>query len=434
MKISSRSFRFSWLLALILTTLACATLTGGPTTNPVTQPNPSPTTSNGLIAFLGTDGNVYTVDETGANLLAITNDAHPRTPGGPVRVYQHPTWTRDGQHLAYVFLELAGGEQTARIIVTNPYTAQTTEIFNSTEEAPFYLYWSPDNKTLSFLTQSTAPELSLRLAFLDGTPSRVADTGQPYYWAWSPAGEEIFVHKGGDQATNPDARLARFFAADGKTQTFDLEPGRFQAPDWSPDGTQLLAATGDALVILDRDEQIAQTITPYDLTISATWAPDGQQIAYLPTTSTSGGFLGALTVQTATGETHTTPDQTVFAYFWAPDNQKIAYFTFGNGNDADAALISTRSQQMPRLSLNVMDTTTGATHRLITFQPTEVLLGMLPFFDQYHHSDTIWSPDSTKLVYTAPNGDGTPGVWVIPAAGGAPAQIAEGTLAFWSWK
>ncbi|MCB9135764.1 MAG: PD40 domain-containing protein [Anaerolineales bacterium] len=426
--------RFLWFLALILSTLACATLTGGPTAPPVAQPN-LVRPSNGLIAFLGTDGNVFTVDETGANLLALTNDAHPRVPGGPVRVYQHPTWTRDGQHLAYVFLELAGGEQTARILVTGPNTAQTTEIFNSADEAPFYLYWSPDNNTLSFLTQSTAADLSLRLAFLDGTASRVADTGQPYYWVWSPAGDEIFVHKGGAQATNPHARLAHFFSVDGKTQTFELEPGRFQAPGWSPDGTQFLAATGDALIVFDRAGHIVQTIAAYDLSISATWSPDGQQIAYLPTNSAGGGFLGTLTVQTATGNIYTPSDPTVFAYFWAPDSQKIAYFTFSNGTDADAAtLISTHPQQMPRLSLNVMDTTTGATHRLITFQPTEDFLGILPFFDQYHHSATIWAPDSTALVYTAPNADGIPGVWVIPAAGGPPTQIANGTEAFWSWK
>jgi Tol biopolymer transport system component len=429
MENSSRPPHLFWILALALTTLACATLTGR------RAPDFAPAaSSNGLIAYLGTDGNLYTVAASGTNPTPITQDAHAQNPGAAVTLYQHPTWSPDGRHLAFVALEFSGGEQTAHLLVADPTTAETNEIFTATDEAPFYLYWSPDNETISFLTSSTSPELSLRLASLNGETSRVADTGQPYYWVWSPDGTEIFVHKGGAQATNPDARLAHFVSADGKTQTFDLEPGRFQAPGWSPDGTQFLAATGDALVIFDREGNIAETITDYAVSISATWSPDGNSLAYLPTTEAGGGFVGPLTVRTPTGEMHTTPEQTVFAYFWAPDSQKIAYFTFNDSEDADATLISTQRQQELRLTLNVMDTQTGATRRLTSFQPTEGLLAVLPYFDQYHHSVTLWSPDSTQLVYTAFNGEGIPGVWVVPAEGGAPVQIADGMQAFWSWK
>ncbi|NUM43729.1 MAG: PD40 domain-containing protein [Anaerolineales bacterium] len=285
-----------WFVALILTTLACATLTGRPTPPPSTAPpsgqTPPTHTSNGLIAYLGTDGNLYTVDATGGPPTPITENAHPQQPGGTFQLYQHPTWSPDGRHLAFVALEFSGGEQTARLLVADPLTAQTTEIFTAEDEAPFYLYWSPDNETVSFLTSgTTASELSLRLAFLNGAPSRVADTGQPYYWVWSPDGAEIFAHKGGAQTTNPEARLSHFFSADGKTETFDLEPGRFQAPGWSPDGAHFLAATGDALVVFDRDGNIAETITDYAVSISATWSPDGKSLAYLPTTAAGGALL-----------------------------------------------------------------------------------------------------------------------------------------------
>lgn len=432
--------RFIWILALVFSSFACVTLTGRPTRSS----NDPGTAANGLIAYLGTDGNLYTVDETGTHVTSITQNAHPQTPGGPVQLYQHPTWAQDGRHLAFVAFEFTGSEPTSRLLVADPYTAEITEIFAHQEETPFYLYWSPDNETVSFLTSSpAASELSLRLAFLNGEASRVADTGQPYYWVWSPNGDEIFVHKGGAQGTNPAARLARFFSADGQTQAFDLGPGRFQAPGWSPDGEQFLAALENSLVILNREGEIAQTVTEYDVSISFTWSPNGEQIAYLPTTPASGGFLGPLTIHATRPEnadlSFTTPEQTVLAYFWAPDSQKIAYFIADTSDDVDAGLvqtspISTQRQETFRLALHLMDAQTGATQRLTTFQPTDAFLAIFPFFDQYHHSATLWSPDSEKLVYTAMSGTGEAGVWVIPAAGGAPIQIADGTLAFWSWK
>ena len=70
---------------------------------------------------------------------------------------------------------------------------------------------------------------------------------------------------------------------------------------------------------------------------------------------------------------------------------------------------------------------------------------MLSFFDQYAYSHSPWSPDSSQLVVagtqTMPferrNGDTPTGARVFvlsidPAV--PPQEIAEGTLAFWSWN
>jgi TolB protein len=426
-----------WILALLLTTIACAALTRGAPTEPPTISEPP---SNGLIAYLGTDGNIYTIDETGQNPIPITQDAKPQFADNSVRVYQHLTWSHNGRYLAFAALELIDGEQTSRILVTDRETGKLTEIFSNEEEGPFYLYWSPDNETISFLT--SAPNtvgLNLRLAFLNGEESRVADTGQPYYWMWSPDGKEIFVHKGGSTSANPNARLATFFSENGKTQTFQLPPGNFQAPGWSPNGEHLLAALEKdderILTLLDRNGTTVENLTDFSATIAFSWSPNGEQIAIRPTTLDSGGFYGPLTILTADNPAtlQITPEDTVMAYFWAPDSQQIAYFTLDTSSGIDA-LISAQTQQMFTLALHVMDIQTGATRRLTTFEPTDAFLSILPFFDQYHHSHTIWSPDSTQLVYTALSGENDSSVWVAQADGSLPVQIANGTLAFWSWK
>jgi hypothetical protein len=69
------------------------------------------------------------------------------------------------------------------------------------------------------------------------------------------------------------------------------------------------------------------------------------------------------------------------------------------------------------------------------FQPNQQLLTILPTFDQYHRSATIWSPDSAYLVLSAMTQEGAPGIWVVPASGQLPPRfITPGILAFWSWR
>ena len=82
-----------------------------------------------------------------------------------------------------------------------------------------------------------------------------------------------------------------------------------------------------------------------------------------------------------------------------------------------------------------MDARNGKSHSVAAFPPSERFLSVIPFFDQYHASLTIWSPDSKNLVVSAYGNDGNPGIWVVEASGHLdPRHIAEGWLGFWSWK
>jgi Tol biopolymer transport system component len=416
-----------WIFFFVLTTLACAAISGGIST----------TTSTSLIAYIGTDGNLYTINQNGDNNLPVTKNAHIQ-PG--LQAYQHPTWSPDGRHLAFVSIDLSDNSQMMRLLVYTPETRETKEIFSDKEEAPFYLYWSPDNDTISFLTSDpSSPGLSLRLAFLNGNPPRVADIGQPYYWVWSPDGKEIFVHKGGSKSANPNAQLGRFFSEDGKVQTFDLAPGIFQAPAWSLDGKQLLAAIEveqqNTLSLLDRDGTITKALTEYPASIAFSWSPNGEHIAYLETTLESRGILGSLNIiDTASSDVRKiTPEDTILAYFWSPDSQKIAYFTPGSPDSKDEQ-VRAQAQNNLRLTLHIMEIRTGVTHHSITFEPTIEFLNILPYFDQYQRSATIWSPDSTHLVYTTQSDENGASVWVVSKDGDTSSQIADGTLAFWSWR
>jgi len=70
-----------------------------------------------------------------------------------------------------------------------------------------------------------------------------------------------------------------------------------------------------------------------------------------------------------------------------------------------------------------------------TFTPSDRFLDVIPYFDQYNQSLTIWSPDSTNLVISAYRSDGVPCVWVVNASGHlTPRFIDTGWMGFWSWK
>jgi hypothetical protein len=70
---------------------------------------------SGLIAYLGADGNMYISDQAGGNLVQLTKDAVvPEKQGDPIHYYQHPTWSRDGNQLAFVGLSADGAQTTRR--------------------------------------------------------------------------------------------------------------------------------------------------------------------------------------------------------------------------------------------------------------------------------------------------------------------------------
>ena len=190
------------------------------------------------------------------------------------------------------------------------------------------------------------------------------------------------------------------------------------------------------LVRTDQEGGNLQTLAEYESTIAFSWSPDGAYIATLSTRLLTGGVRGTLGVLSSEDPERPVAliPETVVAYFWSPDSRKIAYFSTNAGEGIDA-LASTQNQASPELALNVLDVESGVSRRRAIIQPTRDFLGVVPFFDQYHHSATIWSPDSSQLVYTGVEENDARGVYVVAADGNEPPlRVADGSLAFWSWK
>jgi hypothetical protein len=81
------------------------------------------------------------------------------------------------------------------------------------------------------------------------------------------------------------------------------------------------------------------------------------------------------------------------------------------------------------------DVTSGKTWVIARFPPSRGFFSVLPFFDQYQRSSTMWSPDSRFIGFTALAADGSAGLFVARADGVIkPRYLAPGDYAFWSWK
>lgn len=406
-----------------------------------------PSDQGGLIAFMGDDGNIYTANRNGDDLRPITDDAQfsPDSEDA-VRFYQAPTWSPDGKRLAFIGTDRQGGTtESASLFTTTPDGKNLQQVYNSDERIPFYLYWAPDSERITFLSSGGADnELLLQLASVQGDDVQILDTGQPYYWVWSPEMNRIFTHKGGSAAVNPDARIS-FIDLNGEASEVELSlrPGAFQAPDWSPDGSQLLfsAETDDrqrSIFLADQQGSVNKIVATTGGAVALAWSPLGGKLAYLSDPNPTSGFLaGSLTVVNPADpeDALTTVDDQVIAFFWAPDAKKIAYFVPVIDVPGDELVQTGDSDPVLRLSLRVLFVDSGESRELVLFVPTTQFLNIIPFFDQYQRSDTIWSPDGGSLVYSGLDSEQLPGIYVVEVSNGnPPTRIADGQLAFWSWK
>ncbi len=395
---------------------------------------------SGLIAYVGLDGNIYTIDQGGGKQTAVTTDADLSDPNNAFLIYQFPTWSRNGQRLAYVGIRGGRTQQTAASLYLMDFSEKKLiEAFRSDTELPFFLYWSPDNERISFLTSSPDSEaMTLRLASFGLDSAEILDSGRPYYWVWSPDGQRVVVHTGGSSDRNPEARVSSLTIGNEiRENRLNLNPHRFQSPDWSPDGSQLLLAGKNqqgqgVLYQANLRGTPSRQLATFDQAIAFSWSPDGKFVAYVAVEQEVSVVLGQLSVlRMESLEQVPTPDEEVLAFFWSPDSEKIAYLVPFLDPESEGEV----SGENLLLELKVLEVKDGETRTLTTFRPSDSFISILPFFDQYARAATIWSPDSENVVIAALEPGGVPTIWVVPVSGRLPPRfITAGEIAFWSWK
>ncbi len=395
----------------------------------------------GQIAYLGLDGNIYVTDQAASDTTQLTEDGNPpNETSSSLVVYQSPTWALDGNQLGFIQVEQNESQLSSKLFVADINAGTLQSVYSSESEHPFYLYWSPDDLNLGFLSSTAMGQtMMLQSVSAEGGERRVLDTGSPFYWSWAPDGQTMIVHRGAGDPTLA-SRLS-FLKLDTEVIEYGMDemPASFQAPAWSPDGEFIVLArvTDETkeIILADSTGTLVKTIDTFDLNTAFAWAFDSEQFAYISGTELiETGTIGDLHVQDIVSpEEQIVIEDKVIAFFWSPNGKKLAYFVpyvirpeTENGESGSTTLL---------FQLNVLDVATGESQELFTFQPTQQFISIIPYFDQYHQSTTIWSPDSNNLVLSFIDAEGKPGIAVVAASGKLqPRYIADGLFAVWSWQ
>lgn len=437
-----RAFAVSLLVLVILS--SCATVDDAS--------RPVPAFDQGLpatqeIVYLSPAGDIRTVDRDGRRDEALVRLSSL----GEVAAarFSMATWSPDASQLAFVATlrrEGEGRNVESTLYVANPKEGTISSVHDAGAFPPFYLYWSPDSRRISFLTtDEETSALTLQIVGDTGENYRVLGMGRPYYWDWSPAGDTIFAHVGGRNPQGEAGSSLRLLSLDNgevSTETLELVTIEFQAPQYSPDGEYIAAAVEDftgrrMLMLLDPQGEPIRSLATLRGQVAFAWSPDGRSIAYIDgIPAPYGGIAGRLQVEQigATAQTiswrpfeQSLDASAVGAFFWSPDGEKIAFFepVVARGRNRRAQLI---------FRMKVYFVEEGRTVTIGPFLPTPAFSDQIvPYFDQFGRSVTIWSPDSEYVVINAMTSDERPGIYVVPANGEpAPRLVAEGSFPFWA--
>ena len=383
------------------------------------------------LAVVDHDGGLSTLDGDGGSV--VRHDI-------PGVIFQFPAWSPDGSRVAAIGRD---GRRSAVYVLAGDGSVDEGPlvIYASDFNPAFYLSWSPDGELVSFLT--TEPTgIALRVAPADASgPAEIVRRGSPFYWDWVDSAR-LLVHVG---STGPDAFLGEVDLEGRELEDPAAEPGGFfRAPVVSRPNTHrawIRPGNGDgqAIVLEARDGSSSHEI-PVEGVVAIGFHPTAATLAFIasdrPTHVPPPFPIGPLRIVDAgAGDVRTIVDRLVMAFFWAPDGRTIAALEFAGPGATDVDQAAVRAVEPPGVAvrLRFVDVATGVTRSERAIRVTDLFaFQVLPFFDQYALSHRVWSPDSASIVLPIATAGRPDRLVVLPADGGDPHHLADGSMAFWS--
>ena len=411
---------------------------GVPTSPAAAAPGPP------RIAVIDGDGNLVIADASGA----ITRIADPANVA-----FGFPAWSPDGRSIASVTAEASAASisvfDVSHLGASAAGESRPTTIYRSADRPPFYLYWTPDSRAVSFLA-TEGDGIVLLVAAADGSSAldgkgngALIYRGNPLYFDWiDPA--RLALHVG----SGPDAFLGEVDRGGTPAAAALATPGDFRSPSISADGRYIAfarAADGagsgadpGTLVVSGRDGSNAPTVPIFGIA-AAVFSPVDPGVATIAATEAGGRDLafpiGPLrVVDAATGASRTILDGLVLAFFWSPDGRSIAAIRLQPAGGTTAAASPSPTATPDTVPMLVfVDVASGKVTGQRQIRPgARFVSDFLPYFDQYALSHTLWAPDSSTILMPLVGTDGQTTLAAIPRDGSEPTLTIDGVAGFWT--
>ena len=347
-----------------------------------------------LIAFVNVDGEVMTMQPDGLGVRQISPDIEG--------FFTWPTWSPDANSLVYSGVVDDEGELQINLYASDNagggkrvvYASEPGQVGLLAQGVVHYPLWSPDSERLAFIA-TTSAGLSLFMDDLRDNPDarHLLDDG-PLWMSWSHDSSTLAVHRGMDH----------FLISRGDeptVQPLDIRAIGYRVPALHPVDDSITlrsqpAALRASVSSARLDGNRVQSITPIrsvEGEAAFLWSSTGEHLAvaeaaqYLMYRNTALPiYRGIAIVSVGSSQETVELPLPVLAFFWSPDGTKIAFVTL--------------SERQGALSWALYDVESDERMRLVDFAPSAEQLTMFQFFDQYAYSHSVWSPDSSSIVFS----------------------------------
>jgi len=333
---------------------------------------------------------------------------HPIQVTSAVGVEERPSWSPDGQTLAYESNQAGNWD----IWVTQVGSGQHLNRTEDHEGDDRYPSWSPDGREIAFISQRDGGGGAYLMSPLTGSPRKLAVLAEVSP-QWSSDGTQLaYVLPVAGQGFQAEV----LSLASGESRRFPL-PGSGNSRwdlTWSPDGRFFAYADGPEnaqitqLWLLRSSDGEARAITDGKWNDrSPSWSKDGK---YLYFVSNRGGAMDLWRQEIGDGVAMGEPEPLTTGVgmrtaFFAPDGTKLAY-------------------SRGRLVGNLWRVPIRE-DRLATWSDAQQLT-----FDEAHVELADVSPDGTRIVLSSDRA-GNPDLWLMPAGGGELQQLTTDPTPDW---
>jgi dipeptidyl aminopeptidase/acylaminoacyl peptidase len=298
--------------------------------------------------------------------------------------------------------------------------------------------WSPDGKTIAFVSDRRDKKAQIyRLSLDGGEAERLTDLdGMIGGLAWSPDGSRIsFCYRANDppETGHLPGSIAAKHAIEAKAEKKekkDLKPPTFRhltRLHYKEDGQGFLPKSRFHVHVLDISTGESRPLTSGEWDHgSAAWSPDGKWLVFaanrLPDSDYHATVSDIWLMPSAGGEPRNLTPQpgAAFAPAWSPDGTQIAFL--GNEDEADAWGVKS-------IHLWTVSPQGGPARNLTPdFDRTGLDLMATDLRDFHEAGAPVWSPDGATIHYMVSD-EGSTHLFAVPQGGGKPRRVTSGAMA-----